>query len=151
VAAGAYIGTGEVRSFIVPGTPQPDMAVAPNYERFDGLEPLDHPAGDAPFSDYGPAPRDPGTTPLAEQTYTPGPLAGTTNTLGGQPLPVASWRADTVTQQGSGYTPAGARVIGGPKMGRQQNNGIAETIFFADLQSQPPQPGDLVSIMSGQG
>lgn len=141
----AYLGTEQVRTFIVPARPPADLAVAANYERFDGLEPLDHPAGMVPFGSYGPAPRTPGITPPAEQTYTPGPQSALVNTLGGQPLPVAPWDDN----HARGYTPAPAKVIGGPKMGRQLNNGIAETVFFADLQSNPPVPGDLASIIAG--
>ena len=47
------------------------------------------------------------------------------------------------------YTPAGAKTIGGPKMGKQNYGGQAETVFFADLQSNPPVPGDLASIIAG--
>lgn len=144
----AYLGTSEVRSFIVPATPQPDMAVAANYERFDGLMPLDQ-SSLIPFGvDYGPTPI-PGQnqTPIAEQTYTPGPNVGLVNTLGGQPLPVGQWSG----RREGGYTPAPPRTIGGPKMGRQHYNGIAETVFFAELQSNPPQPGDLASIIAGIG
>jgi hypothetical protein len=142
----AYLGTAEARTFIVPTTPPADMAVAANYERFDGLEPLDNRPGLVPFgAPYAPAPRDPGQTPVAGQGYTRGPVPGLTNTLGGQPLPVAHW-ADGHPR---GYTPAPARLIGGPKTGRQNYQGAAETVFFADLQSNPPQPGDLASIIAG--
>ncbi len=70
------------KPFIVPGTPPEDMAVAPNFERFDGLNPLDKPSGKLPGT------RTDGTTPVAGQTYTRSPWDGTTGVVGGQPLPV---------------------------------------------------------------
>lgn len=143
----AYLGTGAVRTFIVPARPPADVAVAANFERFDGLTPLDNRPGMVPFGlDYGETPR-PGQTQTAidEQTYTRGPNVGLVNTLGGQPLPRGQWSG----RPPGGYTPAPARIIGGPKMGRQRFNGAAETVFFADLQSNPPQPGDLASIIAG--
>ena len=146
----AYLGTDIVRSFIVPQTPPADLRVAPNYERFDGLEQLDNPgANDGAIAfgtAYAPSP-NPGmrSTPVGEQTYTRGPNGALVNTLGGQPLPVMQWNYQP---QGS-YTPAGTRTVGGPKMGRQHYNGAAETVFFADLQSNPPVPGDLASIIAG--
>lgn len=142
----AYLFTSDVTQFIVPGKPRSELAVAPFFEQWDGLEPLDNSPSEIPFGEYGPAPRTPGITPLKEQTYTPGPIAGLVNTLGGQPLPVI----DQIHRPFQGaYTPAGARTVGGPKMGRQAYGGQAETVFFADLQANPPQPGDIASIIAG--
>lgn len=145
----AYLGTSEVRTLIVPATPQPDMAVAANYERFDGLIPLDNNPGGVPFGDdvYGHAPRDSGQTPISEQVFTHAVNGGLVNTLGGQPLPVRQWSG---TPGGRTFTPAGSKLIGGPKMGHQMTTGIAETVFFGELQQSPPVPGDLLSIISGQ-
>lgn len=143
----AYLGTDIVRSFIVPGTPPADVAVAANYERFDGLEPLANRPGAVPFgAPYVEAPR-PGLwgTPVPEQTYTRAVNGGVVGTVGGQPLPVAPWNY----QMAGDYTRAAPRTVGGPKRGHQWYNGVAETVFFSELQSNPPEPGDLASIMAG--
>ena len=148
----AYLGTDEVRSLIVPQDPPPDLRVAANYEKFDGTEQLDNPAFWDPISgqqfsfDYAPSPVPGfGATKPDEQVYTRGPNKSLVNTLGGQPLPVLQWNY----QPTGSYTPAGTRQYGGPKMGKQMYAGAAETVFFADLQSSPPVPGDLASIIQG--
>ncbi len=150
----AYLGTGEVNHFIVPQTPQADMAVAHNFERFDGLDepPLDHNTGLVPFgANYGHRPR-PGQnqTPVAEQVFTPGPISGLVNALGATPYPVGNRRPPNAPAFGA-YTPAAARIVGGPKMGRQAYQGIAQTVFLSEITSAPPQPGDITSIISGWG
>lgn len=146
----AYLGTGAVRTFIVPQTPPPDLAVAPNFERFDGLSepPLDNPAGSVALgADYGATPR-PGqlNTPVHEQTYTPSPVSGLVGTLGGQPLPVGDWKF----RPPGTYSPGQGKIIGGPKRGRQAYQGIAQTVFLSEITDNPPQPGDLASIIAGQ-
>lgn len=150
----AYLGTGDVRQFIVPQVPPEDMAVAANFERFDGLDepPLLNRPGEVPLgADYGTTPR-PGqrNTPLSEQVYTPGPLSGLVGVLGGQPWPVGNERPPNASAKGH-YTPAPGRIVGGPKLvvGSQHNPALAQTVFFSELTSSPPQPGDLTSILAG--
>jgi hypothetical protein len=136
-----------VRTFIVPATPQPDVFVAANYERFDGLEPLVNDNGGVPFgTDYLPSPR-PGlmNTPHAHQTYTRSPNGGVVGTLGGAPLPDRHWNY----RPAGDYTRAGTRTVGGPKRSSQWYRGQAETVFFAELQANPPEPGSLAMIISG--
>lgn len=130
-------------SWAVPTSSIPEVAVAPNFERFDGLEPLDHPAGG---SDPGTRPGG-GETPLADQTYTPGPLAGVTASLGGQPLPVSDriHRPEGTTQQVN--TPSVQHRLG---VG-QNNQGAAQTTALSSITNNPPQPGDLSSIIAGFG
>jgi len=145
----AYLGTDQVRTFIVPASPPPDVAVAANFMRFTGEQQLDNRPGMVPFGNdnYPAAPRSSGETPVAEQVYTRGPNGALTNTLGGQPLPVMQ----QITRPMGDYTRAGTRTVGGPKTVLRSQNyaGAAETVFFADLQSTPPVPGDLVSIIAG--
>lgn len=129
------------RPFIVPGTPPEDMAVAPNFERFDGMQPLDKPSGKVPGS------RTDGTTPLAQQTYTASPWDGVTATIGGQPLPVA----DPLFRPAGSSTPAfpvNVQYRGGVG---QANQGVAQTVAMAELANNPPPSGDLTSILAGWG
>ncbi len=130
---------------VPPVAAPPDRAVAENFERFDGLTPLDHPAGQPPVMA---SPSKPGDF-VTPDVYTPGPLAGLTNTLGGEPLPVANpiWRppgeATYVTNQITRMQ---------YRMGVGQNyQGIAQTVALGEITSNPPQPGDLASIIGGWG
>jgi hypothetical protein len=165
----AYLGTGAVRDFVVPSEPTAyqSLAVAPNFEQFDGLDvPGTNPAGDAVFdgadgdilgagwnyalNELGQYPRPGGAgTPVWAQTYTPGPLRGLVGTLGGQPLWVAG-TGDRIKRPPGGYTQAGVRFVGGPKRGRQAYQGIAQTVQLSEITANPPVPGDLASIISGQ-
>src|SRR5215472_9126528 len=143
----AYLGTDIVRTFIVPATPQPDVAVAANYERFDGLEPLANNESGVPFgANYYPS-AIPGhvNTPVPQQSYTRSPSGGVVGTVGGQPLPIGQWN-----YRGPGdYSRAGTRTVGGPKRGQQWYRGQSETVFFAELQANPPEPGSLSAIIAG--
>lgn len=147
--------------FTVPTVPQPDLAVGANFERFDGLNvPADHPATSDPesggtglgseygFGHRGAYPR-PGAvdTPPAEQTYTPGPLKGLTNTLGGQPLPVNDWKY----RGERAYTPGRTHSIQ-HRLGDGQNNpGAAQTVALSEITGNPPVPGELSGIIAGIG
>lgn len=150
----AYLGTGAARTFIVPQTPPADMAVAGNFERFDGLDepPLEHATGLVPFgAAYTATPRPGQTnTPPPEQVYTPGPITTLTNTLGGQPWPVGNARPPGAAARGH-YTPAPFRLVGGPKLvrGSQHNPGLAQTVFFSEITGNPPETGDLTMILAG--
>ena len=139
---------------IVGGTPQPDQGVAWNFERFSGFEPLDHPGtalGDTaiaqPDANY---PR-PGqhSTPLVEQTYTPSTLSRPVGVVGGQPLPTSS----RIFRAPGDYTRAKAPTIQW-RLGVGQNGpsslGAANTVQLSEITNNPPQPGDLASIIAGQ-
>ena len=109
----AYLGTDDVNSYIVATTPQPDMAVAPNFERFSGIEgspELVNPASsDGAWNsgtDYGPTPRPGQLSQPLGQTYTRGPLQGTVGVIGGQPLPVRAWESADDSAATRGYTPS---------------------------------------------
>lgn len=154
----AYLGTPAVNSYIVPGSPQADLAVAPNFERFDGIDQpvLDNPAADVADgasggslgADYNPTPRPGQTNQPIGQVYTEGPLSGVVGVLGGQPLPVA----DRI-QRPAGVT----TLVNAPtvqfRMGIAQRGpselGVAQTVALGQITSNPPEPGDLQSILSG--
>ena len=129
--------------FIVPATPPAEIAVAPNYEQFDGLGPLDHPGGGV---NPGTRPGG-GETPLAEQTYTPGPLSGVVGTLGGQPLPTGDRIHRPAGTSQAVITPSVQHRLG---VG-QANQGVAQTVALSQITGSPPVPGDLSSILAGWG
>jgi hypothetical protein len=151
--AGAVLITPGMAGMIAnPDYPQPDLAVAPNFERFDGFEPLDHPGTHDDGQQIGlPAggPR-PGqqATPLAEQTYTPSTLSRTVSTLGGQPLPVA----DRIHRPEGDYTPAKAPTVQW-RLGVGQNGpaalGAQQTVQLSEITNRPPEPGDITGIIAG--
>ena len=145
----AYLGTDEVKSVMVPGTPQPDQAVATNFERFDGLEiPTTNPATNSPA--YGPTPRPGQLDQPTGQVYTPGPLRGTVGVIGGQPLPVRAWESSEDSAYRRGYTPSKTPSIQ-HRLGDGQNfGGLAQTVILSEITSNPPEPGDLTSILAGQ-
>ena len=133
---------------IVPetGPGQLDRTVAANFERFDGLEPLDNPAGNQQLVYYPGGPR-PGQSAPTPDVYTPGGIPGLTNTLGGQPLPVHDWRFRV-----QGYTPARFAQTIQHRLGAGQNNqGVAQTVALADITNNPPQPDSLQTIMGIYG
>ncbi len=156
----AYLGTPAVNSYIVPGAPQADLAVASNFERFDGIEqpPLENPAADFPDSggsmglgaDYGQSPRPGQHNQPTGQTYTEGPLSGVVGVLGGQPLPVADaiHRPTGVTTLVNAPTIQFRQGVGqrGPS-----ELGVAQTVTLSQLTNNPPEPGDLTSILAGWG
>jgi hypothetical protein len=156
--AGALLLNAGNPGAVVPvpaASPLPDLAIAPNFERFDGLgQPeLDHPAGVEDGNrfgeSFGASPR-PGQHNQEEgQVYTPGALVGVTGTIGGQPLPVASWKYHT-----GAATPASAPSVQF-RLGVGQRGpselGAAQTVALGGITNNPPEPGDLSSIISGQG
>ena len=138
----------EGAKYLVPqeGEGPLDRTVAANYERFDGLDTLDN-YGTVPSpTTYGPVdnPR-PGQSVHTPLTYTPGPLSGLTNTLGGQPLPVADWRFAP-----GDYTPAHTPQTMQHRFGNgQAYQGVAQTVALGDIINNPPQPDSLDSILRG--
>ena len=147
---------------ISPLVPQGELAVAPNFERFDGLEiPNTNPATADPMSsgtgtgaDYGfdqlgHYPR-PGAmnTPVSEQVYTTGPLVGVVGTVGGQPLGLVV--GDRINRSTGDYTRSKTHSIQFRKGVGQNNQGAAQTVALSEITNNPPQPGDLSSIIAGQ-
>ena len=144
----------------VPSVPPVEIAVAPNFERFDGLgQPqLDHPAGDGAgggaaygWDLAGHSPRPGQSDQPHGQTYTPGPITGVVGTVGGQPLPVA----DAIHRgPGAGYTVAHSPSIQ-HRLGVGQRGpsslGAANTVQLSEVTNNPPQPGDIASIIAGLG
>lgn len=144
---------------IVPGmagmiasqdAPAPDIAVAYNFERFDGFEPLEHPAAEGHqvhIPDGGPRPGQ-GSTPLAEQVYTPSTLARPVGTVGGQPLPVG----DRMHRVPGDFTPARAPTVQW-RLGVGQNGpsalGAQQTVQLSEITNAPPVPGDITGIIAG--
>ena len=153
----AYLGTDDVNSYIVATTPQPDMAVAPNFERFSGIEgspELVNPASsDGAWNsgtDYGPTPRPGQLSQPLGQTYTRGPLQGTVGVIGGQPLPVRAWESADDSAATRGYTPSKTPSVQ-HRLGDGQNAQLlAQTVILSEITSSPPVPGDLTSILAGQ-
>lgn len=164
MAAGALLNANP-GMIVSPEVPQVDNAVAPNFERFDGLTlPTDNPATADPmaggigtgaefgYNVVGAYPR-PGAvnTPVPEQVYTPGPLKGTVGVVGGQPRPTAGsgqYREVAGSTVG-GYTPGKTNSIQ-QRLGVGQNNqGAAQTVQLSEITSNPPQPGDLSAIIAG--
>lgn len=131
---------------MVPQSAPSDQAVAWNYEQFDGLTDLDHPAGNerSVFWD-GHTPR-PGMQPTPD-VYTPGPLAGVAGTLGGQPLPTSE-RIKRV--EGTATYTVSPSVQFRLGVG-QQYQGVAQTVALADITNNPPTPDGMGAILAGWG
>lgn len=142
----------------IPGSPPADLAVAPNFERFDGLdEPhLDNPAGvqgdrSQGGAAYGPGPRPGQQNQPTGQEYTPGPITGLVGVLGGQPLPVS----DRIHRPAGSYTGVATNVGLPHRLGIGQRGpsalGADQTVKLAEITNNPPQPGDLTAIIGGWG
>lgn len=151
--------------FVVPGKAQPDLAVAANFERFDGLDvPATNPAGSTcgdnlpsgsdefGFDQLGHYPKPGGgdtrtVNQWGHMTPTPGPLRGLTNTLGGQPLPVFDWKYRGRRDYTRGRTHSIQQ-----RMGDGQNyQGAAQTVQLSEITGNPPVPGELSGIIAGIG
>jgi len=135
--------------YSVPRIPREEYFHAANFEEFDGLEtPRTSNSGGTPEGlNFGATPR-PGqlNTPIAEQTYTPGPLRGVVGTLGGQPLPVAN----PLYRLGRGFTPANDTQRIQTRMGAGTNfQGVAQTVQLSEITNNPPVPGDISAILAG--
>lgn len=136
--------------FVVPAEPMPALAHAPNFERWDGFDPLVNNDGSTDLGfNYGTKVARPGqlNQPIGQE-FTRSSLGGLTNTLGGQPLPVADW----LYRVGRGYTPSSGAAHPQWRLGVGQNyQGVAQTAQLADITNNPPVPDDLSSIISGWG
>jgi hypothetical protein len=140
-----------------PVSAAPDLAVAPGFERFDGLSqpPLDHPAALDPLSggsggggaEYGATPRPGQMNQPVGQVYTPGPISGVVGTVGGQPLPVSP----RIYKSPGDYTHSRTHSIQWRLGQGQAFQGVAQTVALSEITSNPPQPGDLTAILAGFG
>jgi hypothetical protein len=143
------------RPELPPEGNQPDLNVAWNFERFDGIDqpPLEAPAGvvagNPLGASYGDTPRPGALNQPHGQVYTPGAVTGVVGTLGGQPLPVADWRYHhgeaTLTRA------PGVQFRQGVGQRGPSELGAAQTTMLAGITNNPPQPGDLSSIIAGLG
>jgi hypothetical protein len=160
--AGGLLTNWTAADLVVPGSPPVDLAVASDFERFSGIENspvVDHPATSRPddtaasganfgFEKLGDYPR-PGQIDQPEgQVYTPGPLASVVGVLGGQPLPTSP----RITRPAGAYTgviaPSVQWRLG---VGQNPSAGAQQTVALSEITSNPPQPGDLTSIIAGLG
>lgn len=136
-------------------SPLPDLAIAQNFERFDGLgQPaLDAPAGTEDGNRlgeaYGESPRPGQHNQETGQEYTPGPLQGVVGTIGGQPLPVSDWKYHHGNYTGA--TAPGIQFRLGVGQRGPSELGAAQTVALGGITNNPPEPGDLSAIISGQG
>lgn len=135
----------------VPSHAPVEFAHAANFEQFDGLDVPNHDNRTHP-NQFGAgqgwrSPRDFGNTPIAEQTYTPGPLRGIASVLGGQPLPVANW----LYRVGRGYTASRTPSVQHRMGAGQAYQGVAQTAALSEITNTPPIPGDISSIIAGWG
>lgn len=163
MSGAVLLGPGLAGMIVNPNVPQTDNAVAANYERFDGLAPTDNPAAEDPDSggtggggaEYGwdiagHSPRPGQSDQPIGQVYTPGPLSTTVGTLGGQPLPVSSRIFKDEGAYTKSRTPSIQQRIGVGQHGPSEL-GVAQTVALSEITSNPPQPGDLASILAGLG
>lgn len=150
------------QDLVVPENPPADLAVAPNFERFSGIEnspPVDHPASAAAdsgvgdgaaygFGELGHSPRPGGLNQPEGQVYTQGPLASTVGTVGGQPLPTSP----RITRPPGAFTGVIAPTVQWRLgVGQSTAAGAEQTVALSEISSNPPVPGDLASIIAGQG
>ena len=137
----------------LPSSPPLESAVAADYERFDGLDQLQ---GVTPQNEmvstglgvsYGEQP-DPGRL---NAPYTrPNGIAGKVGSVGASPYPVATrWGPDNVDTSKTKSTRVSQLTTQFRHGPGAQAPGIAQTIQMTEIQSSPPQPGDLASILLG--
>lgn len=131
-----------IDGWVVPTTAPAEIRVAPNFEQFDGLMPLDKPTGKEPGTRPGQQ-----QTPQDQQVYTRSAWDSLTNVLGGEPLPVADWHF----KPPGGYTPAHPINVQFRSGVGQNYQGAAQTVALSEITSNPPVPGDITSIISGWG
>lgn len=136
--------------WIVPAAGGTDLAVAPDFERFDGLTQLDNPAGQGRpmYGATGAGNPRPGQSVDTAKVYTPGPISGVVGTLGGQPLPTS----DRIHRAPGSYQ--ASRGVGTMqfRLGVGQNNpGVQQTVALSQITNNPPIPGDISGIIAGLG
>lgn len=163
MAGAVLLGPGLAGMIIGPEVPQTENAVAANFERFDGLSspPLENPAAASPddaavggaqygWDIPGDSPRPGQSDQPLGQVYTPGPISGVVGTVGGQPLPVSERIYRDAGNYTKSRTPSVQMRIGVGQHGPSEL-GVAQTVQLSEITNNPPQPGDLTSILAGQG
>lgn len=146
---------GEIPTTLPAQSESPDLAIAQNFERFDGLgqPPLENPAAaqgaTTPGVDYGPTPRPGGQNQPKGQVYTEGALVGVTGAIGAAPLPVADWKYHHGAFTGA-TAPSIQFRLGVGQRGPSEL-GAAQTTALGGITNNPPEPGDLSAIIAGVG
>ena len=131
-----------ISGFVVPATPPLETAVAPNYERFDGLEEFPSMVPTALGTSYGPTGR-PGQL-NTESPITRG-IEGLVGSVGAAPYPV-----DNALKKSTGFATERVSVLTtqfnrGPG---GANPGYAATALMSDLAANPPQVDQMSSIFT---
>jgi hypothetical protein len=165
VAGALFLNQGNPGAVVpVPqADPNPDLKVAANFERFDGLDvPADHPGTTADIYDSTPSSAQYGWNELGHyprpgavdqpfgQVFTQGALRGLTNTIGGQPLPVRDWKYQADGRDG--YTGSRFPTVQfrqGVGQRGPSELGAAQTVVLGGITNNPPEPGDLSAIIAG--
>jgi hypothetical protein len=147
---------GQVPTVVPDQGVSPDLAIAPNFERFDGLgqPPLENPASQSDETKLGEVYGSPGPRPGQHnqqegQVYTPGALVGVVGTIGGQPLPVEDWKYASGAYTGA--VAPGIQFRQGVGQRGPSELGAAQTTALAGITNNPPEPGDLSMIIAGIG
>lgn len=140
---------GQAGMIVNPDLPQPELAVAANFERFDGLSQpqLQNPAGQPNVRGSD---NRPGQSVVTPDVYTPGPISGVVGVTGGQPLPVADCIHRGAGDYTKSRTPSIQFMLGVGQHGPSEL-GVAQTVALSQITGNPPVPGDLTSILAGWG
>lgn len=136
----------------VPATPPLQSAVAPYYERFDGLDEIGQTGDPSVVSvalgvSYGEQP-DPGRL---NAPFTPGRgIAGKVGSVGASPAPVATQWGPSAALRVPRETVHVSQLTTQLRMGPGgQAPGLAQTITMTEVQRNLPQPDDLSAIYLG--
>lgn len=138
------------RSRPLPASPPLQDRLDADYRRFDGLDSTPYPGGEntgleVPYAST-PRPGQAGTHGDAMGPNARG-IPGVVGSVGAAPLPVGdclrkvSFATVAATQSNPNFR-------GGPGGAYQ---GIAQTLAMTEISQNPPQPGDLASIIAGGG
>lgn len=138
---------------IVPRDPPLQSAVAPNYERFDGLDEIGQVPGNGiistPFGvSYGESP-DPGRV-NAPFTLGHG-IAGKVGSVGASPYPVATQNGPNRTAETLRSSVSVSQLTTQFRMGPGGSGfqGIAQSVQMTEIQQGLPAPDPLASIYLG--
>lgn len=145
---------GNVPATVPQQSESPDLAIAANFERFDGLgqPPLENPATASESTQlgavYGTNVPRPGELDQPDgQVYTPGPLVGVTGAIGAAPLPVADWKFHHGAYTGA-VAPSVQWRLGVGQRGPSEL-GAAQTTALGGITNNPPEPASLANIVAG--
>ncbi len=147
---------GEIPTTVPAQSESPDLAIAANFERFDGLgqPPLENPAAESEGTQlgevYGTNVARPGQLNQEHgQVYTPGALVGVTGAIGAAPLPVQDWKYHH--GDFTAATAPGIQFRLGVGQRGPSELGAAQTTALGGITNNPPEPGDLSAIIAGVG